>query len=312
MFYNLRNKLDFLKLNINIKSILDTPPIECDPNASIICVTQVCHRDVFAYLLAIKSFTRFLSPKTVYVLDDLSMTVYDKNLVHEHVRKVEIIPIKDIENNKCPSGGCWERLLFIADCAKDNYVIQLDSDTLTVDTIPEVINSVKENQSFTLGTWKGQKIESIKATCENVKKSSNSRHIQVVAEKNFDKLSNYDQLKYVRGCAAFAGFSGGELMRPKVEEFSQQMEEIIGPIWRNWGSEQLTSNYVVSNSLNSLVLPFPKYAGFRPGIAVQESSFLHFSGTHRFKEGFYIKKAKDIVDKLKVDPIANVRSSAQP
>ncbi|MCK4815197.1 hypothetical protein KA005_05460, partial [bacterium] len=263
MFHNFKARLNFLKFNISIKSILDTPPIECDPDDSVVCVSQVCHRDIFAYLLAIKSFVRFLSPKKVYVLDDLSMTMQDKKLIREHVKEVEIIPITDIENTICPTGGTWERLLFISDCAKDNYVIQLDSDTLTVDTIPEVINSVKENRGFTLGTWRGQEIEPMKETCKNVK-SSNSNHIQIITEKNYDKLPDYAQLSYVRGCSAFAGFPRGAILRPKVEHFSQEMEAIIGPKWSNWGSEQVTSNFIIDNSIPSMVLPYPKYAGFRP------------------------------------------------
>lgn len=297
MFYELKNRLNFAWFNINTKSVLEIPPIKCDPNASVVCVTQVCHRDIFAYLLAIKSFARFLSPKKVYVLDDLSMTVGDKNLVRKHIREVEIIPITDIRNNKCPTGGCWERLLLISDCAKDNYVIQLDSDTLTFNDIPEVVNSVMENRSFTLGAWKGQQVQPIKKTCQHVK-SSNSNHIQIIAEKNFDQLPNYDQLKYVRGCAAFAGFATRSFSRSKVEEFSQQMEAIIGPRWSDWGSEQVTSNFIIANSLPSVVLPYPKYAGFMPENRYQKTSFLHFIGTYRFKKGVYKKAAKNIIKSL--------------
>lgn len=298
MFYKLRNISNFTWFNTNTKSILKTPVVKCDPFSSIVCVSQVCHRDIFMYLLAIKSFTRFVSPQKVYILDDLSLTKKDKILIYEHIEQVEIIPITNIANKKCPIGACWERLLFISDCVKKNYVIQLDSDTLTLNNVPEIINSVKENQSFMLGTLGGHKIQPMKEICQNVK-SSNSNHVQIIAEKNFDFLANYEQLKYVRGCAAFTGFGKKSFSRLQVEQFSRRMEEIIGTAWSNWGSEQVTSNYIIANSQSAIVLPYPKYAGFRPEKDLKESSFLHFMGTYRFKKGVYIKLAKDVVEKLK-------------
>ena len=79
------------------------------------------------------------------------------------------------------------------------------------------------------------------------------------------------------------------------------MEAIIGPRWSNWGSEQITSNFIIANSLPSMVLPYPKYAGFRPENSYEKTSFLHFSGTYRFNNGVYTKMAKDIVKKLRAE-----------
>lgn len=298
MFYTLRNKLNFAWFNFNTKSILKTASIKFDSRSSVVCVTQICHRDVFAYLLAIKSFIRFISLKKIYALDDCSLTAHDKSVIHKHINHVEIIPITEVENRRCPVGGCWERILFISDCVKDNYVVQLDSDTLTVDNIPEVIEAVNENRSFTLGTWTNQEIEPMETTWQYVA-SSDSSHVQIIAEKSFHKLPNFNQLKYVRGNAAFSGFSSGSVLRPKVEDFSQQMAKNIGAIWSNWGSEQVASNYIISNSLQAMVLPYPKYTGFSPEIDAQGSSLLHFIGAHRFKKGVYVKMAKDILEKLK-------------
>ena len=297
MFYDLTNKFNFTWFNMNTKSILETPVVKCDAHSHIISVSQVCHRDIFAYFLAIKSFARFVSLIKVYVVDDSSLTVQDKKLIHEHIERVEIVNIRDIETGRCPIGGTWERLLFISDCNEENYVIQLDCDTLTLNQIPEVISCVRENQSFTLGTWKEQEIELMKETCANVK-SSKSEHVQVLAERNFDKLPDYDQLNYVRGCSGFAGFARQSFSRSKAEEFSQQMEAIIGQRWSDWGSEQVTSNFIIANSIPSMVLPYPKYAGFRPDRNLKESAFLHFSGTYRFKNGVYRKIAKDIIKSL--------------
>ena len=258
---------------------------------------MVSHLDVLMYLIAIKSLYLYLREGQIVILNDGTLTSHDIELLRYHLSPSQIVTINDIKSRKCPQGGCWERLLFILDCVKDNYVIQLDSDTLTLNDIPEVVNSIMENRSFTLGTWKRQEVQSIKETCQNVR-SSNSNHIQIIAEKNFDKLPGCDQLKYVRGCAAFTGFARQSFSRSKAEEFSQQMEAIIGQRWSDWGSEQVTSNFIIANSIPSMVLPYPKYAGFMPDRNLKESAFLHFSGTYRFKNGGYKKAAKNIIKSL--------------
>jgi hypothetical protein len=298
MFHNLCQKIYYRIFDSATKYISNTPPIQCDPSSQVACVSQVCHRDIYAYLIAIKSFTRFLVPNKIYVVDDLSLTIRDRTLITEHINDVRIVPLSEIETHQCPSGGTWERLLLISDCVKDDYVIQVDSDTLTMKDISEIQAAVEDNRSFILGTWKEQKIEPMKKACENVI-SVNSQHVQMLAEKNLCKLSNYKRLYYVRGCSAFAGFPRGELIRGKIQDFSRQMEEVLGTKWHDWGSEQVTSNFVVANCCKSSVLPFPKYAGFRPGIQVGRSSFLHFSGTFRFKDSVYIKLAKQVLAELR-------------
>ncbi len=48
-------------------------------------------------------------------------------------------------------------------------------------------------------------------------------HMQVVAEANFDKLSDFESLRYVRGCSGFAGFARQSFTREFVEDISAQM-----------------------------------------------------------------------------------------
>ncbi len=298
MFYNLRNKINYFRFNRAAKAILQTPSVTYESGSPVVCVSQVCHRDILMYLVAIKSFVRFVIPRKVYVLDDTSLKEEDKKIIREQIGNVEIIPITHIGNKKCPIGGCWERLLFISDCAKDSYIIQLDSDTLTAKDVTEVAESVRDNRSFTLATWVGQQIEPMKEACQNVK-SSKSSHVQIVSEKNFDRIPGYERLKYIRGCAAFAGFAKGSFSREEVEEFSLMMNKIIGTVWPNWGSEQLTSNYIVANCPSAMALPYPKYAGFNPERSYKESSFLHFMGTYRFKNSVYMEMAKDAIRGLR-------------
>lgn len=295
MLNRIRSRLNFIRFNIAVREITDTASVECDTMSSAVCVSQVCHRDIFAYLVAIKSLTRFVSFRKIYVIADLSITAKDKDLMRRHVKDVEITAIGNIENKKCPKGGMWERLLFISDRVNDHYVVQLDADTLVHKDIPEVTLCIKDNRSFLLGEWAGQRVGSMDEARENVMRSA-SEHIQMVSERNFNKLPGYQQLKYVRGGACFAGFSRCSGMRVKIEEFSQSMEKIVGlSRWKEWGSEQVTSNYIIANMPGAFVLPFPKYAGFRPGLDLKENVFLHFIGTHRFEKDVYIRSARNMI-----------------
>jgi hypothetical protein len=131
-------------------------------------------------------------------------------------------------------------------------------------------------------------------------KAFTDTHIQVVAEQSFSRLHDYQSLKYVRGCAGFAGFAMGSFSRERVEAFSQEMSGILGAKWREWGSEQVTSNVFVSNSPKSGVLPQPKYANFSPDVPYGQSAFLHFIGTHRFKRNVYVRTAADLVRTMRV------------
>ncbi len=128
-------------------------------------------------------------------------------------------------------------------------------------------------------------------------KKEDDDHVQVVAEKNLDKLRNSNKLKYARGCAGFAGFAKGSFSRNEIEDFSEEMEQLVGPMWKNWGSDQLASNFIIANSPRAAVLPYPKYASYYPesDTDYSESSFLHFIGKNRFENNLYIEKAQESI-----------------
>ena len=252
------------------------------------------------YLVAIKSFYQRFSKGEIVILNDGSLTNRDLNLLKEQVLPKDIVHINDIKNSVCPKGGCWERILLISEYVQDYFVIQLDADTITLGDIPEVHQRVSNKTSFALGSRSGQFIETMREFNERIKHWPEN-HLQVKVEKNFYKLREYEKLKYVRGGAAFAGFAPGSFSLSKLENFSQEMNEIIGEDWTKWGTEQVTSSFLVANSSKSKMMPFPKYAGYYPAhnISYKNSHFMHFYGSHRYKNGFYIGKAKNIVNTLR-------------
>src|SRR5262245_21872382 len=70
MFFNLKRKINMAWFNQNAKTILDTPPVKLDWQSPVALVTELCHRDILMYLLAVKSLARFIPNRKVFILDD--------------------------------------------------------------------------------------------------------------------------------------------------------------------------------------------------------------------------------------------------
>jgi len=293
MLYSLHDYLMRKWFNLNCRGILKTPPIKSS-NSTVRIVSMVSRKDLIMYLCAVKSFIKFFRKGQIIVLNDGTLTSEDKKIISKHLLPLDIIDIKNINIGRCPKGGCWERLNYIADCSKNNYTIQLDSDTLTINMIPEVISAITHNRSFILGTKLGTKIQPIENIIMKMK-GNKSNHVQIMTEKNFDKLQGYKKLKYVRGCAGFSGFAKGSFCRKSLEDFSSEMEKNIGESWNYWGSEQVASNFIISNSDNALVLPYPKYSEYLPNRELDKNAFIHFIGSYRWKKNNFPKQAKKII-----------------
>jgi hypothetical protein len=266
-------------------------------------VTQICDIDVFMYLVAIKSFVRFVRPGGVCVVDDGSLRQRDKNLLRRHVEGIRIAAAHDVSNDRCPRGGCWERLLTIADLVGNGYVIQLDSDTITREEPTEVLQCLEQGRGFVLGTDLGHEVlpvlEARRITAAHSWAERERNHVQVVSELAFADLPDPQTRRYVRGNAAFTGFPRGSIARADVETFSTEMEALVGDKWHNWGSEQVASNYVVANRGGDIrVLNRPRYVYHAPGVEMDPAVFIHFIGSYRFDNGTYARMSRDVVADL--------------
>jgi hypothetical protein len=307
MFFRARRSLQRARFNFQCRSLLSTPPLQVnDPSLTI--VTMLCHGEVVMYLLAVKSFCNQLGRvPNVVLLDDGSLTPDDYATISKHIPAANIVHISKVAPAQCPKGSCWERLLLISDLVKDSYVVQLDSDTLTLNPIPEIQECIAANRSFTLmGDRSFPEIESLADACLRYK-SSTSPMVQAVCERSFDQLPERASLKYLRGNAGFTGFASGSFNREKVEFFSDLMRPIANQTWDEWGSEQVTSNLLIANTPGACPLAFPKYLSYwaHPDVNYEEASFIHFIGPHRYSNGFYLKSAKKMIAALlKPEPLA--------
>jgi hypothetical protein len=125
-----------------------------------------------------------------------------------------------------------------------------------------------------------------------------SLHIQTAAESKLDTIPRIKPF-YVRGCSGFFGIPKGALTLEDVEEFSEAMTAALGARWNEWGTEQMTVNYLVANLPGVNVLQPPKYTQFfgkRLGI---DSSFVHFIGMYRFDRLAYTRETRKLISELR-------------
>jgi hypothetical protein len=100
---------------------------------------------------------------------------------------------------------------------------------------------------------------------------------------------------YVHGCAGFAGFHPGSIDRHRVEQVSSAFSALVTPQkWREWGSEQVTSNFLVANSPGAVVLAPESYPFWQRGVKTDTARLMHFFGTHRFSGGMYVRCARNV------------------
>jgi hypothetical protein len=281
-----------------VRSVSDTDPVRLDRHATAQAVTQIYPPDLMMYVIAIKTFARFVPLRNIWVVGD-RLTSEHEDLLRRHVEGIRFINILDVDTNGFPRGGCWERLLHIADLSRDLYTLQVDADTITFRKPAEVTASIAANRCFTLGTSMGRQAIAAKDMPSQLQHIEGPYHIQVAAEMAFARLKD-SSARYIRGNAAFAGFAPGAITRESLKRFSDEMAALLGPDrWREWGSEQVTSNFAIANTLDPLVLPFETYRYFAPGTDLSAVTFAHFIGSHRFSQGIYRRLARDAIRELK-------------
>ena len=296
MFYKLRDRLGRLRFAQRCRAVLGAGPVTLNASGRFALLSQLQHKDMLMFLLAVKSFVSQIKPLAIFVLNDGSLTREDRAVLGAHIPGVTVLELPQFRSSACPVGGTWERLLAISALVRDYYVIQLDSDTLSIGPIDEVRDCVQRQRAFALGTWDNQECEEMREQWETAAglKPGSESHVQLVAEASFDKLKDFHSLRYIRGCSGFAGFPRHSFTREFVEAISVQMRAAVGDKWAEWGSEQVMSNIVVANIPGAVVLPHPKYADCQK-MRLGETVFIHFIGSCRFKGGTYARLGVEVI-----------------
>jgi hypothetical protein len=283
-----------------VRQILDTRPLQRG-DLPFMLLSMVHQRDVYSYLVAVKSFTHFLNPQRIVVVCDPSIGPDDRAILQRHVPHVELRDAHEFTHPDIPRGGTWERLFAIAQFVEDTYVVQLDADTLTVQPVPEVRQAIEKGFGFVLGEMENTPIRSLAAARENALPwMKPGAHIQGICETEMVNVGLPDDARYIRGCSGFTGFPRSADMRDVMLDFSRRMGKCLGNDWARWGTEQVTSNYIVSNAVGTRPLPFPKYG--TPDHLSSETAFIHFIGPMRFINNKYKSTSQHIIHLLNSAP----------
>ena len=285
----------------NTNKVTDTPPIKYEKNSEVKIVSMLGHTQVNMFILALKSFVRFYPWVTIDILDDTTLINEDHSVLKHHIPGVNIISIDTIDTQDCPKRNCWERLVYIVEQSKNSYVIQLDSDTLTLNPCLDVYTAINNNQGFVIGGRPWTTSISTK-NMSYIASSWKNNHIQVVAERALSSLNTTKNINYLRGCAAFTGFAKNSLEMAWLNSFSNEMTEAIGKEkWNQWGSEQLASNIILSNSEKAHILAWPQYQNFmfpETKSIPENENLIHFIGSNRYKKRIYEKLAKQLIEQI--------------
>ncbi|MGM0411164.1 MAG: hypothetical protein ACQEQF_10435 [Bacillota bacterium] len=309
IFYNLRNNLNYLYFNYRTKDIFKTKPVESffdNPDGSI--HSMLCERDLQLYLLSIKSFlSRIKNIKlAVFVHSDGSLSEKSIELLKYHIKGLKIITKADARlfaqkklSEKAMKirdyGGTFDRLIDSILWSQGNYHIQMDSDILTTAN-PEYINRWCNSGMFPFV------ISDLRKSMPELSKVDyDNAHIQTQCECRQNEISNVfgEEFKDTQGlCSGFYGWRNGDLKVEDIEKFVNVCEKFDLNM-KKWGAEQVTTTWLLSLK-NAERLPQKEYINLNKDTfsLIDSAKIIHFIGSYRFKNNWYIKKSLSEISRL--------------
>ena len=295
-------KLRELQFDRTARAVLDTPHLHAADDGLVI-FSMIGTRVLYPYLIAAKSLHAQLGRGRFAVLDDGTLTAGDKRVLAEHLDDPVIYPIAAVDVGDCPHGGCWERLLTLLELRRDAYVIQLDSDTVTLGPVPEVATAIAAGRNFSLRGEADSEWLPVAQIGYDFDTLADTAHVQARIEALLERIeSRLPQVRhYARACAGFAGFAPGGHTRELADAFSREATHLLGAdSWARWGSEQVMSNVIVSNEAAPLVLlPYDRYLNYCAEPELGSAALVHFIGTYRYHRGMYRQAARQVIAALR-------------
>ncbi|MEB3416793.1 hypothetical protein VCJ71_12010 [Alteriqipengyuania sp. WL0013] len=285
--------------------VLATPP--CVPrDDGLVIFSMIGTRVLTPYLVAAKSLHAQLQRGRFAILDDGTLTREDKAILRNHLGDPQIFG-PDVDTKACPTYSSWKRLFTLLELRKTNYVIQLDSDTITRAPVRLLGELIDAGRDFILKGEAETRFMSLEEIAAQAQANPNSRrppvHVQLAMEARMDEVRIPDRanLRYSRGCAGFAGFAPDPSGTELAEQFSAEAVRLIGyDHWKQWGSEQVTSNFLIAQRPDAALLPYDRYCNFWDEPVSPEMAFVHFIGTYRYHGGVYRDMAREAIESLRL------------
>ncbi len=304
-------RLRELRFERGARAVLATPPVRAMDDG-VVLFSMIGTRVLLPYLIAAKSLHHQLQRGRFAILDDGTLSSADRAILDHHLDNPQIFLIHDVDTGQCPQGGCWERLLMLLELRHNDYVVQLDSDTVTLGPVPEVIAAIAAGRNFSLRGEKDSPWLPVAKVGYDYEKLAPDAHVQAKIEALLGRIENKMPrlTHYARACAGFTGFAKGGFDRSIADDFSTQAAALVGPsTWAEWGSEQVMSNVIICNEGEPVLLPYDRYLNFWNAPLGGGETFVHFVGTYRFHGGAYAAAARTAIASL-TEPLARQPSAS--
>ena len=297
---------------IFFKSVRNTPTIKINPNAATGIHSIVPHRNLYAYLIAIKSLLRYSNDFAVYVHDDGSLSDDDKILLKDHINGINILcrtQADDYFDKKMQdpflskvrtSYTSYLKLFDPTFRSTQKRIILLDSDTLFIKYPHHIIEWSKNGGA---PWYHAAPLGNMKA----VKKSANVKpkdpHIQTLIMEQLSNINTEldDHYSLEQGfCAGFIGYDVDAIGFPRLKRLLENLHKRFGDKIFKWGAEQTIHGLILCGD-NAERLPMKDYFVYTQNNAPQadEATFIHFVGENRFFKLKYPRLASSIVNTLK-------------
>ncbi|MCG6120014.1 MAG: hypothetical protein MEP44_05165 [Blastomonas sp.] len=288
--FRLRSRIDQRRHDAACRPVLNTAPI-VPADDGLVIFSMMGTAVLLPYLIAVKSLWSHLRRGRVVILSDGTLTPADRAVLAHHCGHPQIIDIAQVDTTDFPTGGTWERLLTILDMRRDAYVIQLDSDTVTLGPPDVVVRAIEANTSFTLLGGEEWAIGAQTCTAFTPPATvplASVNHIQTRMERVLTQIADADRLRYIRGCSGFTGFARGPGGRALAGHFAREMQQLLGmQAMHEWGTEQVTSSFVIANDPGAVLLPYGQYGNYWGEPWDADCRFMHFVGAHRHDGSAY-------------------------
>jgi hypothetical protein len=278
---------NFLNENTNFvfRSVLNTPPIKCNPEAAVDYTSLVCHRDVNIYILATKSFLRFHNKVSVVVHSDGTLTRSDATKLREHIPGIRIITRDEEEDKVNAEVGStllkdvrkrdvsFIKLIDVNLFSQKRKIIA-DSDLLFLREPSEVIHWIESGEEKPF---------------HHINPDANKKFWSHLVELNKRLDTNIETLNY---CSGFIGYSN----QPTLADIERVTKELLA-VGEGWGLEQCVYAFMLAQT--SQELPQEKYLAVMddPSDAdIHAATMIHFVG--KLKHSQYLRLARKTIEEL--------------
>jgi hypothetical protein len=275
--WRFRSRHNFVKAHANhfLRHVLTTPPLRCDPDASVEAHLLVCHRDLHMALLAMKSFLHHVPAVALVVHDDGSLSDADAALVCSHVRGARVIrraeadarveplltdPVREIRRKHVLTMKVFDFIHYNA----GRRTMLLDSDLLFLRRPDEALDWIAGDDAFVI--------------------------------YNPDPLRDTYRAA-VRPPAPVPDWFNSGFVAYRHPLFLEQAIKAVETT--GYGLEDQTIYGYLLAGLQSRALDSERYAVYQGLPPPAQACMLHFISTHRFSDQTYLDKAREVAKRLR-------------